>query len=76
MMNRHVLRKRAKPADLAMPKYTMRGIPDIIVVHSTGRFIGIEVKGEKGNIIRTLKAVSVIRYPWARSISLPKVWMM
>lgn len=30
-----------------MPKYTMRGIPDIIVVHE-GSFIGIEVKRDKG----------------------------
>ncbi|MEK7994731.1 MAG: VRR-NUC domain-containing protein [Planctomycetota bacterium] len=31
----------------AMPKYSMRGVPDIICVKD-GRYIGIEVKTEKG----------------------------
>lgn len=31
----------------AMPKYSMRGVPDIIVVKD-GFFIGIEVKNKKG----------------------------
>ena len=33
----------------AMPKYTMRGIPDIICVNDA-RYIGIEVKTEKGRL--------------------------
>jgi hypothetical protein len=33
----------------AMPKYSMMGLPDIIVLRS-GKFIGIEVKREKGNL--------------------------
>ncbi len=33
----------------AMPKYTMRGIPDIICVKD-GRYIGIEVKTDKGTL--------------------------
>jgi hypothetical protein len=32
----------------ALPKYTMKGIPDIIAVRDGGQFIGIEVKGPKG----------------------------
>src|SRR5579864_5767801 len=32
-----------------MPKYTMRGLPDIIVIKE-GKFIGIEVKREHGNL--------------------------
>lgn len=32
----------------AMPKYTMRGIPDIILIKEGGQFVGIEVKREKG----------------------------
>src|SRR5690349_12013588 len=31
----------------ALPKYTMKGIPDIIAIKD-GRFIGIEVKTDKG----------------------------
>jgi hypothetical protein len=33
----------------AMPQFTMKGIPDIIVIKA-GRFIGIEVKKEKGRL--------------------------
>jgi hypothetical protein len=33
----------------APPKYTMKGVPDIIVLKA-GRFIGIEVKAPKGNL--------------------------
>lgn len=33
----------------AMPKYAMHGLPDIIVIRD-GRFIGIEVKREDGNL--------------------------
>jgi len=32
---------------IAMPKFSIRGVPDIIVVHG-GKFIGIEVKTKKG----------------------------
>jgi hypothetical protein len=32
----------------SLPKYSMRGVPDIIVISKGGDFIGIEVKGEKG----------------------------
>lgn len=32
-----------------LPKYTMKGIPDIIAIRD-GRFIGIEVKAEKGRL--------------------------
>ena len=32
----------------AMPKYGMRGVPDIIVMGDGGKFIGLEVKNEKG----------------------------
>jgi len=31
----------------AMPKYALRGVPDIIVIHK-GKFIGLEVKRPKG----------------------------
>jgi hypothetical protein len=34
----------------AMPKYTMKGIPDIIVIDKTGHFIGLEVKGPKAKL--------------------------
>jgi hypothetical protein len=33
----------------ALPKYTMKGIPDIIAIKD-GRFISIEVKGRKGQL--------------------------
>ena len=33
----------------AMPKYTMRGLPDIIVIKD-GRYIGIEAKTPKGKL--------------------------
>jgi hypothetical protein len=33
----------------AMPKYAMKGIPDIIIVKD-GRFIGLEVKGPTGRL--------------------------
>ena|SRR3990167_8006745 len=32
----------------AMPKYAIKGVPDIIVIGDGGRFIGIEVKRPKG----------------------------
>ncbi len=32
---------------IAMPKFSMRGVPDIIIVLN-GKFIGIEVKTKKG----------------------------
>lgn len=31
----------------AMPKYTMKGIPDIIIIDDTGHFIGLEIKKPK-----------------------------
>ncbi len=38
--------KSGKVTFKAMPKYSMNGIPDIIVIHQ-GFFIGLEVKREK-----------------------------
>lgn len=35
----------------AMPKYSPKGLPDIIVVHK-GKFVGIEVKREEKSVIR------------------------
>ena len=32
----------------SMPKYAMRGVPDIIIISKEGKFIGLEVKTEKG----------------------------
>jgi len=32
----------------AMPKYALKGVPDIIVIDDTGRFIGLECK-KKGS---------------------------
>ena len=31
----------------SLPKYAMRGVPDIIIIHN-GQFIGIEVKSKAG----------------------------
>ena len=33
----------------AMPKYSMRGVPDIIVIKE-GKFIGLEVKAKSGTL--------------------------
>jgi hypothetical protein len=46
----------------SMPKYTMRGIPDIICVKD-GRYIGIEVKTDKGRL-------SEHQHEFARSLML------
>ena len=40
---------KARGAFRALPKYTPRGVPDIIVVKD-GRFIGIEVKTDTGRL--------------------------
>lgn len=46
----------------AMPKYTMRGIPDIVCVKD-GRYVGIEVKTDKG-------ALSEHQHEFGRSLML------
>jgi hypothetical protein len=33
-----------------LPAYSLKGIPDIIMIDSTGHFIGIEAKGKKGRL--------------------------
>lgn len=59
----------------ALPKYTMRGIPDIVLVEpKTGKFWGLEVKTDKGTISpfqREFEAKSThagARYDVVRSI--------
>lgn len=32
----------------SLPKYAMRGVPDIILIKEGGTFVGLEVKSEKG----------------------------
>lgn len=34
----------------SMPKHSLRGVPDIIVIDKTGHFVGLEVKRAKGKL--------------------------
>lgn len=34
----------------SMPKYAMKGVPDVIMIDDTGHFVGIECKTKKGKL--------------------------
>ncbi len=52
----------------SLPKYTMKGVPDIILIKN-GQYIGLEVKREKRGGVGASKGVSIELRESGRSLS-------